>query len=96
MRRGQADGGWRQRGERASVMTRQAERMALAAAAAAAAAAYLILVFSSAGADGTDEAVVRDQQWAQVLMCVCSPGLLRPPPGPCAPLCRPQAEDECV
>lgn len=37
-----ADGGWRQRGECASVMTRQTERMALAAAAAAAAAAYLI------------------------------------------------------
>lgn len=38
-----AGGGWRLRGECASVMTRQTERMVLAAAAAAAAAAaYLI------------------------------------------------------
>lgn len=74
--------------------------MALAAPAAPAAAPaappappYLIfLAFSSAGADGADEADVRHQPSAQVR--IRSPGLRRPPPGPCAPLRRPQAEDE--
>lgn len=52
------------------------------------------LAFYSAGADGTDEGDVRDEQSAQIWIYVCSPGVWRPPPGPCAPLCRPQAEDE--
>lgn len=48
-KRTDADAGWRQKGECASVMTRQTERMVLAA--------YLIfLAFYSARADGTDEA----------------------------------------